>query len=130
MEVRRGLFLAPNARGAGVIPFPSSVWNGAEALFIGSKVGAALLALGAKVCHKKLPSPKTAFLGGQGVLLLGVALAQALVEFGESDRYSVPMQPLSLAMVLVAWTWWREARSQGQASAVTSSTPAPSAGCR
>jgi hypothetical protein len=82
--------LAPNCRGGPWLPphgpLLAAVWDLQEAAFIGAKV--ALVALAPFAYRRVSPVVRLMI----AVVVVG-ALFQALLEVGENDRYSVPLQP-------------------------------------
>ncbi len=88
--------LAPNCRGGAWLPphgpLLTAAWDLQEAVFIGSKV--ALVAL----------APFARRAGAFARLVVAVVLVgavfQALLEVGENDRYSVPLQPWAVCAVV------------------------------
>jgi hypothetical protein len=98
--------LAPNYRAMPWLPpgrWLARVWDAQEAVFIGSKAAFVL------VCPLAFRKDAPRF----AKLLVGVVLAgavfQALLELGENDRYSVPLQPwAACAAVLLVQRWWAQ----------------------
>ena len=110
-------WLAPNCR-ASTWLFPSGpmlarLWDLQEAIFIGSKL--ALLALAPLALWRRFASCFTRVVVA---VVLGGAVFQAILELGENDRYSVPLQPwAACAALLLAHAAWRATRRPIKASA-------------
>jgi hypothetical protein len=86
-------------------------------------------ALAAIFVFRRPPSSRTLiFLGVLASVVLSASLGQAIVEYGENPRYSVPTQPLVLCFVLTgAWLVGRLWRGRTGKS-VSASHEAPSGG--
>jgi hypothetical protein len=93
----------------------------------GVRVGNVLFVFGVSILIPLLLSARSKssrmlrFLAVLATIVLSVSLGQALVEYGENPRYSIPTQPLVICFVMSgAWTLWRAWRA---GSLVRSSQP-------
>ncbi len=107
--------LAPNYRGGSWLPPSGPVlartWDVQEAIFITSKFALLLLA---PLAFKRGTTRFAQLVVG---MVVGGAVFQALLELGENDRYSVPLQPWAVCGVALLASAWARGRSGGPAPA-------------